>query len=126
MGRRSIFESGRKTKQVGDQRIPKDVILNAGDLDLESLLSLSLADGADPKTDTNPSVSLVDESSAVGKKGDARCARCCHDVPPIAKGGDYAKDHARWDIATGSRIQPSISRVCVSWRVDQKERPTNA
>src|ERR1700681_4051355 len=55
-------------------RLSREIALHSSDFDLQSVLSFFLGYRADEQADPNPEVSLVNESSAVGKDGDAWCA----------------------------------------------------
>jgi hypothetical protein len=51
--------------------LSRELALHSSDFDLQSVLSFFLGYRADAQADPNPEVSLVNESSAVGKDGDA-------------------------------------------------------
>jgi len=59
-------------------RLSREVALHSSEFNLKSFLSLFLCYCADAHADANPEISLVDESSAVGKDSDAWCACCGH------------------------------------------------
>jgi len=60
--------------------LSREVALHSSDFDVESFLGLCLCYRADAQADPNPEKSLIDESSAVRKNSDARCACRGHEL----------------------------------------------
>jgi len=72
----------------------REVALHSRHFNLESFLSFLLRYRTDAQTDTNPEISLIDESSAVREDSDAWCACRGHEFL-LWGGGAFSKAAAR-------------------------------